>query len=104
MYRILIASCFALPIVAQAAQLPAVSTPPNAEELAARIDSVVKADILPRGFPSVSIVVTRGGKTLLDRTWGIANVTTGPKSRTDHDVQHRLDGQAVYRRAGPQAR
>jgi CubicO group peptidase (beta-lactamase class C family) len=48
--------------------------------LAARIDSVVKADILPRGFPSVSIAVTRGERTLLERAWGVADVATGRKA------------------------
>jgi D-alanyl-D-alanine carboxypeptidase len=69
------AAATAFPIAA-AAQIPAGTTPPAAEVLAARIDSVVKADILPRGFPSVSIAVTRGGRTLLERTWGVANITT----------------------------
>jgi hypothetical protein len=40
----------------------------------------VKTDILPRGFPSVSIAVTRGGRTLLERAWGVANITTGQKA------------------------
>ena len=77
---LLIAALSALPIAAHAAQSPAGTTPPPAEELSARIDSVVKADILPRGFPGVSIVVARGGKTLLDRTWGVAHTTTGRKA------------------------
>jgi D-alanyl-D-alanine carboxypeptidase len=76
----LVASVFAFPLRVAVAQLPAGSTPPTAEVLAARIDSVVKADILPRGFPAVSIVVTRGGRTLLERAWGVANVTTGTKA------------------------
>ena len=62
------------------ALLPAGSTPLSAEQLAVRIDSIVKADVLPRGFPSVSIVVTRAGRTLLDRVWGVANVATGQKA------------------------
>ena len=77
---VLMASFVALPMRAAAAQLPAATTPPTAEALAARIDSVVKADILPRGFPSVSIAVTRGGKTLLERAWGVANVATAQKA------------------------
>src|SRR5688500_15417390 len=81
MSRILVMASFAaFPIRAAAAQLPAGTTPPTAEVLAARIDSVVKADILPRGFPSVSIAVTRGERTLLERAWGVANVTTGQKA------------------------
>jgi D-alanyl-D-alanine carboxypeptidase len=75
-----LASLYTLPLRVTAAQLPTGTTPPTAEVLATRIDSVVKADILPRGFPSVSIVVTRGGRTLLERAWGVANITTGRKA------------------------
>ena len=79
--RILALAAFAaFPIQAAAAQLPAGTTPPTAEALAARIDSVVKTDILPRGFPSVSIAVTRGGRTQLERAWGVATVATGQKA------------------------
>ena len=74
-----IAAMAALPMRA-VAQVPAGTTPPTVEEFAARIDSVVKADILPRGFPSVSVAVTRGGRTVLDRAWGVASVTTGQKA------------------------
>jgi D-alanyl-D-alanine carboxypeptidase len=62
------------------AQLPAGPVRPTEAELAARIDSVVRADILSRGFPSVSIVIAREGKTLLDRAWGMANVEAGQKA------------------------
>ena len=75
-----IAGVCTFPIRAAAAQLPAGTTPPTAEALAARIDSVVKTDILPRGFPSVSIAVTRGGRVMLERAWGVANITTGRKA------------------------
>ena len=69
-----------LPLRAAAGQLPAGTTPLAADALAARVDSVVRADILPRGFPSVSIAVTRGGQTLLERAWGVADVATGRKA------------------------
>ena len=62
------------------AQLPPGTVPPTQAELATRVDSIVRADILPRGFPSVSITVTRGGKTLLERAWGVANVATGQQA------------------------
>ena len=74
------ASICAFPIGAAAAQLPPGTIPPTSEVLAARIDSVVRADLLPRGFPSVSIAVTRGGRSLLERAWGVANITTGQKA------------------------
>ena len=77
-YRLLILAAFVMLTACPAGtQLPADATPPSAEVLAARIDSVVTADILPRGFPSVSITVTRGERTLLERAWGVANVATG---------------------------
>lgn len=84
----IVASVCSFPIHAAAAQLPAGTMPPTAEVLAARIDSIVKADILPRGFPSVSIAVTRGGRTLLERAWGVANVTTGRTAEptTTYDI------------------
>src|SRR5687768_7160443 len=44
------------------------------------IDSIVRTDTLSRGFPSVSIAVTRDGQTLLERAWGVANVTTGQRA------------------------
>lgn len=84
--RVLVVASFAMaafaafPIQVAAAQLPPGTTPPTTETLAARIDSVVRTDILPRGFPSVSIAVTRGGRPLLERAWGVANVTTTQKA------------------------
>ena len=70
------------------AQLPAGTVRPTPAELAARIDSIVRTDVLPRGFPSVSIAVTRGGKTLLDQAWGAADATTG--TRADASTVYRL--------------
>lgn len=67
------------PCSADCQQLAA-ATPPSDAALAARIDSVVKADLLPRGFPSVSVVVTRGGRTVVERSWGVANVATGAQA------------------------
>ena len=75
-----VASICAFPMRAAAAQLPTGTMPPTAEVLAARIDSVVKTDILPRGFPSVSIAVSRGGQMVLERAWGVTNITTGKKA------------------------
>lgn len=76
---LVMAAIAAVPLRNAASQRPA-ATSPSAEVLAARIDSVVRTDILPRGFPSVSIVVTRGGRTLLERAWGVADVSTGRKA------------------------
>lgn len=79
--RVLVMAAFAaFPLRTGVAQLPPGTTPPTAEVLAARIDSVVTTDILPRGFPSVSIAVTRGGRTLLERAWGLATVATGQQA------------------------
>ena len=70
----------AFPVLRADAQLPAGTTPPTAAVLAARIDSVVTTDILPRGFPSVSIAVVRGGQTLLEKAWGVENTGTGQQA------------------------
>lgn len=85
---VLVMAAFAALPIRAAAQLPAGTTSPPAEVLAARIDSVVKADILPRGFPSVSIAVTRGGRTLLERAWRIADAATGRKA--DPNTAYRI--------------
>lgn len=82
----------ALPLGAAGAQLPAATTPPTAAQLAVRVDSVVRHDILPRGFPSVSVVVMRGGRTLLDRSWGVADVATG--RRADSSTTYNIGSMA----------
>ena len=48
-----------------------------AAALAARVDSVVKADLLSRGVPSVSVAVVRGDKTLVQKAWGRADIASG---------------------------
>lgn len=51
--------------------------PPSAAALTALVDSVVKASLLTQGVPSVSVVVTRGDETLVQRAWGRADVASG---------------------------
>lgn len=75
--KLLVASA---PLTSADAQLPVTSARPSAVEVTARVDSVVNTEILPRGFPSVSIVVTRSRDTLVDRAWGTANIATGQKA------------------------
>jgi CubicO group peptidase (beta-lactamase class C family) len=53
---------------------------PSAAALAASVDSVIGTDVLAAGMPSVSVVITRGGETLVERAWGDANVATGQKA------------------------
>ena len=53
------------------------ATRPTAAALSAKIDSVVQADVLAQGMPSVSVVVTRGSETLVARAWGFAAVASG---------------------------
>jgi D-alanyl-D-alanine carboxypeptidase len=59
------------------AQSPAVGPPPSAAALTVLVDSVVRSDFLAQGVPSVSVVVTRGGETLVRRAWGLADVAAG---------------------------
>jgi CubicO group peptidase (beta-lactamase class C family) len=53
---------------------------PAAATLAAKIDSVVQVDMLAQGFPSVSVVITRGNETLVERAWGLADIERGRKA------------------------
>jgi CubicO group peptidase (beta-lactamase class C family) len=46
----------------------------NAAQLREKVDSVVKAELLDKGTTSASIVITQNGKTLLARTYGVADV------------------------------
>ena len=74
----------ALPLVSMPAVLHAQQASPGprpaAEWLAARVDSIVNADVLGQGMPSVSIVVTRGNETLVERAWGFADVAARRKA------------------------
>src|SRR5688500_16314458 len=63
-----------------AAQDTTATIRPTAATLAAKIDSVVQVDVLAQGMPSVSIVVTRGNETLVERAWGLADVANGRKA------------------------
>jgi CubicO group peptidase (beta-lactamase class C family) len=46
----------------------------------ARIDAVVRSEMLAKGIPSVSVAVMRDGKMLIERAWGVADTTTGAKA------------------------
>jgi CubicO group peptidase (beta-lactamase class C family) len=63
----------ALPLAATSSPLHAQPAGPGSARLAARIDSIVQAEVLARGVSSVQIVITRGDEVLLDRAWGIAD-------------------------------
>jgi D-alanyl-D-alanine carboxypeptidase len=47
----------------------------------------VQVDVLAQGMPSVSIVVTRGKETLVDRAWGLAEVASGRKAEPSTTYQ-----------------
>lgn len=48
--------------------------------LEARIDAVVRQEILAKGVPGVSVAVMRDGKMLLQRAWGVSDLGTGAKA------------------------
>jgi D-alanyl-D-alanine carboxypeptidase len=75
----LLVACLAAPITASlaAAQDTNRAAVPAAAALATKIDSIVQVDVLAQGMPSVSIVVSRGNETLVDRAWGLAEVASG---------------------------
>jgi len=77
----LVVACLgALTASASAAQGTADPVHPDATTLAAKIDSIVRVDVLAQGMPSVSIVVARGGETLVERAWGLADVANGRRA------------------------
>jgi D-alanyl-D-alanine carboxypeptidase len=69
-------------LAALAATLPfasarAQTSPPlSREAVAARVDSMVRAFIAEKGPASVSVAISRGGETLVERAWGVVDVTT----------------------------
>lgn len=67
----------ATPSLLAAQQQPASGPPPSADALASLVDSVVRADLLAQGVPGVSVVVTRGDETLVQRAWGRADAASG---------------------------
>jgi CubicO group peptidase (beta-lactamase class C family) len=50
---------------------------PSPAALGALVDSVVKSALMAKGAPSVSVLITRGNETLLQRALGLADVAAG---------------------------
>ena len=67
----------ATPSLLAAQQTPVSVPPPSAAALTALVDSVVRAGLLTQGVPGVSVTVTRGDETLVQRAWGRADVASG---------------------------
>lgn len=61
--------------------------PTRPPSLAEQIDAIVKAEILARGIPSVSVAVMRDGKMLLQRAWGVTDIATGARADTSTTYQ-----------------
>jgi CubicO group peptidase (beta-lactamase class C family) len=84
----LVGTCLAAATAsAAAAQGMNGTTRPDGAALAARVDSVVQVDVLAQGMPSVSVVVTRGNETLVERAWGLADVASGRKAEPSTTYQ-----------------
>ena len=84
-FRFLVASLLAaLPALSTArgqegriAQGPVSGPRPSTASLAALADSIVTTHLIAQGVPSASVVITRGGETLVRRAWGVADVASG---------------------------
>ena len=59
------------------AQGPVSGPRPAAASLASLADSIVTAHLIAQGVPSASVVITRGGETLVRRAWGVADEASG---------------------------
>lgn len=67
------AFCTALALSPGAAQSP---QPPSKEVVAARVDSMVATFMAEKGPASISVAISRGGETLVERAWGVADIST----------------------------
>src|SRR5687768_15842615 len=63
----------ALPISASAAQSP---QQPSKDVVAARVDSMARAYMAEKGPASMSVAISRGSETLVQRAWGVADIAT----------------------------
>ena len=70
-------ACLATPVAAQQ---------PSAARMDAAIDSIVQLQVLAQGVPGVTLVITRGDRTLLERSWGFADV----------EAKRSADGSTTY--------
>lgn len=78
MFRYVAAVLLAItPSLLTAQQKPVSGPSPSGAALTALVDSVVTASLLSQGVPSVSVVVVRGGETLVERAWRQADVASG---------------------------
>ncbi|HEX2188054.1 MAG TPA: serine hydrolase domain-containing protein [Longimicrobiaceae bacterium] len=77
-FRCIVAALLAATPSLLAAQQKPVSGPqPSAAALTVLVDSVVRASLLTRGVPGVSVAVVRGDETLVQRAWGRADAASG---------------------------
>jgi D-alanyl-D-alanine carboxypeptidase len=63
-----------LPLSAGAAQSP---RQPAKDVVAARVDSMARAYMAEKGPASMSVAISRGSETLVQRAWGVADIVTG---------------------------
>ena len=80
-------------ILVAAALLSSFTSQGNAQQLSqsqlsASVDSIIKADLLDRGATSASLVITRDGKPVIERTYGFADVEA--KRKADASTAYRL--------------
>ena len=57
-----------------AARLQPATTPPPRAEIATRVDSLVREFMVRNPMASISVAVSRGNETLVQRAWGMADV------------------------------
>jgi D-alanyl-D-alanine carboxypeptidase len=62
------------------AQGPVSGPRPSTASLAALADSIVTTHLIAQGVPSASVVVMRGGETLVRRAWGMADAAGGRRA------------------------
>ncbi len=66
----------------------------RAQGLSASVDSIMQAELLSKGATSAQLVITRNGKTLLNRTYGFADVAS--KTTADSLTAYRLGSMSKH--------
>jgi D-alanyl-D-alanine carboxypeptidase len=83
-----LASLLAALALAPLSSLHAQQAASSRARLGASIDSIVQAELIAKGAVGVSLVIARGGETLLERSWGLADVDA--KRPADASTSYRI--------------
>ena len=65
----------------------------KAQNLSASVDSIIQTELISKGTTSAQIVIVQNGKTLLNRTYGFADVAA--QKRADSLTAYQLGSMTI---------